>query len=134
MRMIWQRSGGDASFGVGAALIVFIPLLIIAWAGVANSTIESVPGRESSYQINSHGFHVGKMKTLFQPLMLDGRLLVRFRATTAQDDKGIIIAREEGKGASGSYVLKLTSLREDGARDKAPAVAQHPPCFPTADL
>jgi archaeosine-15-forming tRNA-guanine transglycosylase len=88
-----NKQEGGSSFAA-ALLILFILLAITARATAANSAAGPATGRESLYQINSHGFHVGEMKTLFQPLTLDGRLMVRFRATTEIDANFLFFSRQ----------------------------------------
>lgn len=88
-----NKQEGTSSFAA-ALLILFIPLVITARATEVNSADGPVPVRESLYQINSHGFHVGEMKTIFQPQMLDGRLTVRFRATTEIDANFLFFSKQ----------------------------------------
>jgi hypothetical protein len=68
-----------------------ISLLIFA---ITAEALESVPGRESRYQITSRGFRVGEMKTSSQPLLRDGRRIILFKSTTTIDAKFLFFSKQ----------------------------------------
>ncbi len=72
---------------------MLISLFVADVAEVIPATA-AVTVRESHYQINSRGFKVGEMKSTSQPLVRDGRRLVRFSSTTAIDAQFLFVSKQ----------------------------------------
>lgn len=70
----------------GYVLTIGIALLHMVQAAEVQSS-DLFSGREARYQISSHGFNVGEMKSISQPLLLDGKRFIRFSSSTAIDAK-----------------------------------------------